>query len=467
MAAFVPPKRHKGAPEISTTQTALRNAVRQNHQSLRELLEAALPDKKSFFDAWLEALADPVVCIETLEDLRRLEIDDVVQLPVPPVVRRVFREVLKQDEWVREEQAATLAATASRARAFLSQQKDRNMQPSPLGSKYFQGVKNYRLILTREEIDTGVKVVAHRIEKWSKGDRIVLVGILKGAFMLMSDLCRVLTRPSSVYFVDASSYKNEQKQGDLTIIAKVSPDNFIDPTSRTPYKIVLVDELLDNGKTMEEMKQYLLRQLKDTHADHDVLTVCLFSKQRDRTWPEADITGIANLPDLWLVGYGLDDRGTKRGWTELFAMPKVVVVETIDVAQVKKLLAIMDDTAMLTAPIDFAGCELPHGSMKFRLNGLDVHGDHVRPSPTLTNPATKIASKAEVQARLDGLSEVHGKYEHELVFAFVADGLPLVPEDEIFQGNNQVYARTRCDLRARINDAAHRCGLPLLAPPEA
>merc|ERR1712107_187334 len=169
----------------------------------------------------------------------------------------------------------------------------------------------------------GVGIVAHRIETWANGERIVLVGILKGAFMFMSDLCRALVRPYSVYFVEASSYKESRVQGGLHIAAAgISAEKFVDATTKAPRKIVLVDELLDNGKTMDEMKHYFLRCLSETHKENDILTVCLFSKEREREWPEADITGIRNLPDLWLVGYGLDDRGTKRGWTELFAIPK-------------------------------------------------------------------------------------------------------------------------------------------------
>merc|ERR1719337_36008 len=106
------------------------------------------------------------------------------------------------------------------------------------------------------------------------------------------------------------------------------------------------------------MKLHFLEKLKGSHTDADILTVCLFSKQRARTEPEADITGIPGLPDLWLVGYGLDDRGTKRGWTDLFAMPKVKIVETVDEDEVKRLLAKLDDAAVLTGPHVFANFEL-------------------------------------------------------------------------------------------------------------
>ena len=76
--------------------------------------------------------------------------------------------------------------------------------------------------------------------------------------------------------------------------------------------------------------------------------------------------GIKGLPDLWLVGYGLDDRGTKRGWVELFAMPKVKIAETIDKDEVDRLIAFLDDEAALTCHHVFGGIELPFSSSKQR-----------------------------------------------------------------------------------------------------
>merc|ERR1719420_2328201 len=99
---------------------------------------------------------------------------------------------------------------------------------------------------------------------------------------------------------------------------------------------------------MHEMRQHFLSCLSASHSENDILTCCLLSKKREREWPEADITGIPNLPDLWLVGYGLDDRGTKRGWTDLFAVPKVKIVGTIEQEEVKKLVDALDDNGTLT-----------------------------------------------------------------------------------------------------------------------
>ncbi|CAJ1330470.1 unnamed protein product, partial [Effrenium voratum] len=245
--------------------------------------------------------------------------------------------------------------------------------------------------------------------------------------------------PYSVYFIEASSYKEQRSQSGAVEISgpDVASSKFCDTTTKAPHKVVLVDELLDNGKTMQEMKQFFLSRLSSTHTENDVLTVCLLSKQRQREWPEADIIGVPNLPDLWLVGYGLDDRGTKRGWTELFAIPKVKIVDTFDVEDVQRLLARLDDNARLTGQLVFAGFELTYSNkQKYRVHGFDFREGPLRLKGARAALANQV-TKADIQRFVDSVPRVKGKFEHELQFSFIQENVALVPEDDIFAGNNQ------------------------------
>lgn len=422
--------------------------------SLRELIATSLPDKQAYVQEWIEALSAPSVCVTSVDDVRRLDPTDISGLPVPPLVKSLFRQMIAKHKATAAEQQAVLDDTRSITKAFLETQRDRNMQPALSGSKYFQDQKNYRLILTKDELEAGVRITARRIENWSKGERIVLVGILKGAFMFLSDLCRALTRPYSVYFVEASSYKDSRTQSEgVSIAAQVASSKFCDSTTQRPHKIVLIDELLDNGKTMHEIKQYFLSSLSATHSENDILTCCLMSKKRERAWPEADITGIPNLPDLWLVGYGLDDRGTKRGWEQLFAIPKVKIVETIELQEVESLLAHLDESGGLTSTMVFDGVELTSShKQRYRLFGLDVMTGHAQVKP----PQLQATTKKDVLRLLSEVETVKGRYEHELQFAFIQEGTHLVPEDAIFSGNNKIFAEMRCELRRFISKEANR-----------
>jgi len=430
--------------------------------TVADLLLTALPDKADKIDGWVATLADDSISIETLEDIRRFDMEDIAGLPVPPLVKSVFREVLREHSARKREEEAVLEATAARRNQFFAPLVDRNMQPPLAGSKYFQDQKNYRIVLAREEIQAGVRIVARRIENWCKGERIVLVGILKGAFVFLADLCRWMVRPYSVYFVEASSYKNDRVSKDgVEIVAGIPSSKFCDQLEGSAHKIVLLDELLDSGHTMQEMKQHFLSALSTTHTENDVLTACLFSKKRQQGQLQCDIVGIPDLPDLWLVGYGLDDRGTKRGWTELFAMPKVKIVEVIDKAEVDKLLEILDDAAVLTAPTRFARFELTHHPRKqrYRVAGLDTSGDALDAGSKLHMSKGTDIKKANIEEALSKLTIVKGKFEHELKFAFIQENVHLIPEDEIFSGNTQVYGEMRCKLRREIARTADRVGV--------
>jgi len=88
-------------------------------------------------------------------------------------------------------------------------------------------------------------------------------------------------------------------------------------------KIILVDELVDNGHTLQRMKEHLMAELK--RPAEDIVTCAVFAKEIATRPAELnpEICGADNLPNVWLVGYGLDDNGTKRGWRNLWACPKI------------------------------------------------------------------------------------------------------------------------------------------------
>ena len=200
---------------------------------------------------------------------------------------------------------------------FLSAQTDaagNDMASSK--STYFDGVKDYKLIMTAAELDAAVARCCREIERQTVGEKIVICGILKGAFIFVTDLSRRLNRPNSIYFVEASSYTGQKQSEGVELLSRIVPSKF------QGRKVVLVDELLDNGHTMHTMKEHLMKELSIPRSQ--IVTCVLMSKDRPGRPKEyeADITGIANLPDVWLVGYGLDDDGTKRGWPMLFAKPK-------------------------------------------------------------------------------------------------------------------------------------------------
>jgi len=173
----------------------------------------------------------------------------------------------------------------------------------------------WKILITPSEIQVAVTWLACKLNRKFKNEPIILTGILKGVFIFMTDLCKLLTIPYNVYFLEASSYREGQHQEDqVEFLSKIVPSKFLG------RKVVLLDELFDGGKTIYTIKQALLNH-PELHLK-DIYTCTLFMKQKKREWPVPDMVALDNVPDLWVVGYGLDDSGEKRGWPLLFALPK-------------------------------------------------------------------------------------------------------------------------------------------------
>mmetsp|Transcript_547 Transcript_547/g.752 ORF Transcript_547/g.752 Transcript_547/m.752 type:complete len:244 (+) Transcript_547:74-805(+) len=179
---------------------------------------------------------------------------------------------------------------------------------------------DWKLIMTADEIKVVVRSLAQKISDDYRGKDLVLVAILAGAAYFMVDLSRRLTIPHSVHFIHASSYHDSQTQAEKV---RIGADG-LSPKKYKNKQVLLVDELYDNGKTMHAVRQTLLSEQSLGLSEDSVKSCVCFRKEKENPlFPPPDYTGISGLPDLWFVGYGLDDAGDKRGLMSLWAMPKV------------------------------------------------------------------------------------------------------------------------------------------------
>lgn len=185
---------------------------------------------------------------------------------------------------------------------------------SDIGSE----VSNWKLLITENEIQAKVQHLADFINQKFADDKIVVTCILKGCSYFLVDLTRKLTIPHSIYFIEASSYHDKQVQGErIELLSILVPSKF------HGRKVILLDELYDNGFTLDAVKSKLIEEIK-LNPD-DVFTCTLFHKAKNSVskYEQPNLIGFANLPDLWYVGYGLDDRQEKRNWVHLYAIPKI------------------------------------------------------------------------------------------------------------------------------------------------
>jgi hypoxanthine phosphoribosyltransferase len=167
-------------------------------------------------------------------------------------------------------------------------------------------------VLTQKQIKTAVKKLAFILDEKYKNQDIVLVCILKGAVYFFTDLSREMKTEHSEYHLECSSYKSGQKQGELEILSVIQKDKF------KGKKVILVDELFDNGKTMFEVKREISKRAEiDMNS---IFTVALMKKNKAVDY-DIDLFGVV-VPNSWLVGYGLDHDQKMRNLKSVWAVPK-------------------------------------------------------------------------------------------------------------------------------------------------
>ncbi|MGK5087429.1 hypoxanthine phosphoribosyltransferase [Bdellovibrionota bacterium FG-2] len=155
--------------------------------------------------------------------------------------------------------------------------------------------KNFTKYLNRHEIDAAVQSIANRINADYAGKSVILVGVLKGAIIFMSDLVRHLNVETEVEFVRLSSYgKARSSSGTVTILKDIQAD------IRGKH-VLIVEEIIDSGRTLK----FLFERLKSA-GPASVEIVTLLDKSSKRV-VEVPVKYVGRLiEDQFLVGYGLD-----------------------------------------------------------------------------------------------------------------------------------------------------------------
>jgi hypoxanthine phosphoribosyltransferase len=151
------------------------------------------------------------------------------------------------------------------------------------------------VLFTEQQIADRVAELAAQIERDHRGKDLVLVGVLKGAFMFVSDLARQIDLPLSVDFIGLSSYGEETESSG---VVKITSD-----LSR-PIEgkhVLIVEDIVDTGLTM----RYLLDNFSTRRPASVKICALLHKPSRLRTRIPIEYLGFT-LPDLFVVGYGLD-----------------------------------------------------------------------------------------------------------------------------------------------------------------
>lgn len=151
-----------------------------------------------------------------------------------------------------------------------------------------------KTLLTREEVEKRVKELAKEIEKDYQGKDLLVIGLLKGSVIFMSDLIKEIDLPLVIDFMSVSSYSGTTSTGVINILK----DTDIDVKDRD---VLIVEDIIDTGLTLSHVRKLL--EERETKS----LKICtLLDKPSRRTVEiKGDYTGFV-IPDEFVIGYGLD-----------------------------------------------------------------------------------------------------------------------------------------------------------------
>jgi hypoxanthine phosphoribosyltransferase len=173
------------------------------------------------------------------------------------------------------------------------------------------------ILFPRDEIQRRVREIASQISADYCGRELIVIGVLKGAFIFMADLIRALAIPCKVDFVRVASYGAGQESSGKAVLTKDIE------TSIKGRDILIVEDIVDTGVTLT----YLVDWLKERNPQS--LKVCAFLDKRKRRKVsfEADYVGFT-IDDGFVVGYGLDFNEKARFLPEVYIIkPEQVEVK--------------------------------------------------------------------------------------------------------------------------------------------
>lgn len=152
-----------------------------------------------------------------------------------------------------------------------------------------------QIMITREQLAKRVKELGKQISEDYKGQEILMVGILKGAVLFLSDLIREITVDTKIDFMAVTSYGASTKSSGVVRILKDLDTGIEDEN------VIIVEDIIDSGITLHYLRDYLMNRKPKS------LKICTLLDKPDRREVEikSDYTGF-EIENKFIVGYGLD-----------------------------------------------------------------------------------------------------------------------------------------------------------------
>jgi hypoxanthine phosphoribosyltransferase len=173
------------------------------------------------------------------------------------------------------------------------------------------------VLITSQEIEDKVREIGARITEDYEGEKPLLIGILRGAVVIMSDLMRHIDLQCELDFMDISSYGTGTSSSGVVRILKDLEEDITD------RHVLIVEDIIDTGLTLS----YLMRSLQARKPAS--LEICALLSKPSRRRADLDVRYLGfEVPDEFVVGYGLDYAGAYRNLPDICVLkPEVFAAD--------------------------------------------------------------------------------------------------------------------------------------------
>ncbi len=168
--------------------------------------------------------------------------------------------------------------------------------------------KQFEPYLTANEITARIKALAGQLDKDYAGKRPLFIAILNGSFIFAADLFKELTIDAEICFIKLASYKGTKSSGQVITAIGLDTDLF-------GREVVIVEDIVDTGKTLSEF----LPQLKHQQPASMKIAALLHKPEATEFPLQLDYVGF-EIPNKFVVGYGLDYDGLGRNLKEIYQL---------------------------------------------------------------------------------------------------------------------------------------------------
>jgi hypoxanthine phosphoribosyltransferase len=170
--------------------------------------------------------------------------------------------------------------------------------------------KKFSVNIDEKKIEKSVKNLADKINADYADKEIFFIGILNGVFMFASDLLKNINVPCTISFVKVASYEGTASTGSIKELIGLNADI-------SGKDIIIIEDIVDTGFTMKS----ILGQLKQKNPKSIRIASLIFKPESFKEDFKVDYVGF-NLPNDFIIGYGLDYDGYGRNLKEIYTLVK-------------------------------------------------------------------------------------------------------------------------------------------------